>query len=100
MAVTKIHAIKKTTGKALAYIESPSKTAKQLYLTGYGTDPHTATIEFEMTNKLAKETKGNFDKVGGGNNLAYHMIQSFSPTDKITPKKAHQIGRQWADESD
>jgi hypothetical protein len=98
MAVTKIHAIKKTLGKALAYIETPSKTAEQLYLTGYGTDPHTATLEFEMTNKLAKEKKGNFDKVGGGNNLAYHMIQSFSPHDKITAKKAHQIGRQWADE--
>ena len=98
MAVTKIHAIKSTLSKAVAYIENPGKTADQVLITGYGTDPHTAPLEFEMTRQLAKEKKGNFEKTGKANNLAYHMIQSFSPTDQLTPKKAHELGRAWADE--
>ena len=41
MAVTKIHAIKSTLGKALAYIENPDKTAGQLLVSGYNCEPKT-----------------------------------------------------------
>lgn len=35
MAITKIHAIKSTLGKALAYIENPDKTDGQMLVSGY-----------------------------------------------------------------
>lgn len=98
MAYTKIHAIKQTLSKAMNYIENPEKTENQLLVSAYNVDPLVASIEFEMTAALAAEMKGNYKKTGGGNNLAYHMIQSFSPTDNVTPEQAHEIGRKLAGE--
>ena len=49
MAITKIHAIKSTLGKALAYIENPDKTDGQMLVSGYNCEPQTASIDFEMT---------------------------------------------------
>ena len=98
MAVTKIHAIKSTLNKALEYIENPEKTDGQMLVSGYNVDPLVASTEFEMTASLAREVKGNYSKTGGTNNLAYHMIQSFSPTDNVTKEQAHEIGKKLADE--
>lgn len=98
MAITKIHAIKKTLSKSIKYIENPNKTDGQMLISGYNVEPLTASIEFEMTTALAKEVKGNYSKTGGSNNLAYHMIQSFSPEDNVTAEQAHKIGQKLADE--
>lgn len=98
MAYTRIHGIKTTLNKALDYIENPEKTEKQLLVSGYNVDPLSASIEYRMTAALAKEVKGDYTKTGGADNLAYHMIQSFSPYDKITPEQAHELGKKWADE--
>lgn len=98
MAYTRIHAIKTTLSKALDYIENPDKTEEQMLVSGYNVDPLTASIEFEMTGALSKELKGDYTKTGGAENLAYHMIQSFAPFDKVTPEQAHEIGKKWADE--
>lgn len=95
MAVTKIHAIKGTLNKALAYIENPDKTEDQILVSGYNVDPLVASIEMEMTAALARETRGGGKR---GTNLAYHLIQSFSPDDNVTPEQAHEIGKQLADE--
>ena len=62
MAITKIHAIKSTLGKALAYIEDPDKTDGQMLVSGYNCEPQTASIDFEMTavkGKL-KKRKNNY----------------------------------------
>ena len=62
MAITKIHAIKSTLGKALAYIENPDKTDGQMLVSGYNCEPQTASIDFEMTavkGKL-KKRKNNY----------------------------------------
>ncbi len=98
MAYTRIHQIKKTLNKALDYIENSKKTNEQTLVSGYNVDPLSASIEFEITAALAREIKGDYSKVGGANILAYHMIQSFSPSDKITPEDAHKLGKKWADE--
>lgn len=58
MAITKIHAIKSTLGKALAYIENPDKTDGQMLVSGYNCEPQTASIDFEMTAVLALPSKG------------------------------------------
>ena len=98
MAYTRIHGIKSTLSKALAYIENPDKTDEQILVSGYQVDPLSASIEFEMTSALARNLKGDYTKSGGANNLAYHMIQSFAPYDKLTAEEAHALGKKWADE--
>lgn len=55
MAITKIHAIKSTLGKALAYIENPDKTDGQMLVSGYNCEPQTASIDFEMTAVLGAQ---------------------------------------------
>ena len=97
MAYTRIHGIKTTLNKALSYIENPEKTEHQLLVSGYNVDPLAASVEFSMTAALGREVKGDHRRTGGADNLAYHMIQSFAPYDKITPEAAHELGKQWAD---
>lgn len=98
MAYTRIHAIKTTLNKALDYIENPAKTQEQLLVSGYNVDPISASVEYRMTAALAREMKGDYAKTGGADILAFHMIQSFSPYDKINPEQAHELGKKWADE--
>lgn len=57
MAITKIHAIKSTLGKALAYIENPDKTDGQMLVSGYNCEPQTASIDFEMTAVLEHKAR-------------------------------------------
>ena len=83
MAIVKIHNIKWTLKKALAYIMNPSKTEGQLLVSGYNCDPQTAYFDFELTNTMARTIKGDYSK--GGCNIAHHIVQSFAPYDKITP---------------
>ena len=83
MAITKIHAIKSTLGKALAYIENPDKTDGQMLVSGYNCEPQTASIDFEMTAVLAHKARNLKRK--RSTNLAYHLIQSFSPEDAVAP---------------
>lgn len=94
MAITKIHAIKSTLGKALAYIENPDKTDGQMLVSGYNCEPQTASIDFEMTAVLAHKARNLKRK--RSRNLAYHLIQSFSPEDAVTPEQAHELGKKLA----
>ena len=65
MAITKIHAIKSTLGKALAYIENPDKTDGQMLVSGYNCEPQTASIDFEMTalNNIKKGPENLYRRV-------------------------------------
>lgn len=94
MAITKIHAIKSTLGKALAYIENPDKTDGQMLVSGYNCEPQTASIDFEMTTVLAHKARNLKRK--RSTNLAYHLIQSFSPEDAVAPEQAHELGKKLA----
>ncbi len=98
MAITKIFPIKTNLSRAVAYIEDPKKTEAQLLVSGYNVDPLMAAVEFELTAARARSLVGDRERSGGGNNLAYHLIQSFSPTDNVTPESAHEIGKQLADQ--
>lgn len=103
MAVAKIHAIKSTLSKAIDYITDPDKTilrdGTQL-VSSFGCATETAAVEFNLTSNLAKEIKGDYSKTGGSNNLAYHMVQSFSISDneKVTPEQIHELGKKFAEE--
>lgn len=75
MAITKIHAIKSTLGKALAYIENPDKTDGQMLVSGYNCEPQTASIDFEMTAVLAHKARNLKRK--RSTNLAYPQQHKF-----------------------
>ena len=82
MAVTKIKPIKSTLSKALDYIENPDKTDGKMLVSSFG-----CSYEFEYTLSQALQK---------GNNLAFHLIQSFEPGE-VDYQKAHEIGKQLAD---
>lgn len=95
MAITKIHAVKVRLGDAINYIENPDKTDGQELISGYNTAPQTAVLDFSVTAAMARKARNTSAKKQG--NLAYHLIQSFSPDDAVTPERAHELGRslQW-----
>lgn len=96
MAIRKIHAIKNTLGKAIDYVENPKKTDGGRLASGYNCTPDNAELEFELTARLAASGK----KAGTRPKqpiLAYHLMQSFSPNDHVTPEQVHELGRQLAD---
>ena len=88
MAVTKIKAIRSTLDKAIRYICNPEKTQGMLLVDSHGCVPEFAAPQMEATAKQNKR---------GGCRKAYHLMQSFAPDDNITPEKALEIGRQFAD---
>lgn len=94
MAITKIHAVKVRLGDAINYIENPDKTDGQELISGYNTAPQTAVLDFSITAAMARKARNTSAKKQG--NLAYHLIQSFSPDDDVTPERAHELGRKLA----
>ena len=93
MAITKIKPITSTVEKAIDYIISPSKTDEKLLVSSYGCSSDLmAAREFEWTWEAAKQ-----DGLAGVKVLARHLIQLFD-IGEISAEKAHEIGRQFADE--
>ena len=86
MAVTKIKPVKSTLSKALDYIQNPDKTDGKMLVSSFGCSYETADIEFEYTLSQALQK---------GNNLAFHLIQSFEPGE-VDYETAHKIGKQLA----
>ena len=87
MAVTKIKPVKSTLSKAFDYIQNPDKTDGKMLVSSFGCSYETADIEFEYTLSQALQK---------GNNLAFHLIQSFEPGE-VDYETAHKIGKQLAD---
>ena len=65
-----------------------------MLVSGYNCEPQTASIDFEMTAVLAHKARNLKRK--RSTNLAYHLIQSFSPEDAVTPEQAHELGNKLA----
>ncbi len=82
MAVTKIKPIKSTLSQALYYIKNPDKTDGKMLVSSFGCSYKTADIEFDYTLSQVRDK---------GNNLAFHMIQSFAPG-KWTIRKPMRSG--------
>lgn len=88
MAISKIKPIKKSLKKAIDYIINPEKTEQGKYVSSFGCSPLTADIEMQLTTNKARNKSER---------IAYHLMQSFSPDDDITPEKAHELGREFAE---
>ena len=93
MAVTKIKPIRGSVNKAIAYIIDPKKTDDELLVSSFGcAASDSAAKEFEWTRNLAAQHGAQIPTV-----IARHLIQSFD-VGEVTPEKAHEIGKQFADE--
>ncbi|HQJ89897.1 MAG TPA: relaxase/mobilization nuclease domain-containing protein [Paludibacteraceae bacterium] len=88
MAITKIHPIKSTLKQALAYVLDGKKTDEGILVSSFACSPETADLEFGFTLSHCMEK---------GNNLAFHLIQSFKPGE-TNQETAHKIGADLAHE--
>lgn len=93
MAYLKIFPIKVTDEKAIKYIMNPDKTDGSLLVSGYNCTPETAAVEFAMTREFAKN-----NGIEKGDNLAWHIVQSFKPGEITDPQEAHKIGIEFANQ--
>ena len=87
MAITKIHAINATVGKAIEYICNPQKTDDNVLISSFACGRETAEYDFRFSLERSKSP----DK-----NIAYHIIQSFAPGE-VSGEEAHRIGQELAD---
>lgn len=84
--------IKFTSGKinprtVINYVCNKEKTTDKL-ISGKDCMPESCEYEFAEVKKAFGKTNGR---------TYYHMIQSFSPDDRITPEQAHEVGMQMAE---
>ena len=84
--------IKFTSGKinprtVINYVCNKEKTTDKL-ISGKDCMPESCEYEFAEVKKAFGKTDGR---------TYYHMIQSFSPDDRITPEQAHEVGLKMAE---
>lgn len=91
MAVVKIGQVKATLGKAIAYITNPEKTQHGELVSSNFT--HTPS-DIRLSEKMMVD---DLQTTSGGTVLANHVIQSFDPTDPLTPEQAHTIGQEFVE---
>lgn len=93
MAITKIIKIKCNTKAAIKYVRNPAKTDEQLLVSYDGCNEKNIELCFKMalSNKLQNRHSDG--------ELAYHLIQSFAPTDEISPEKAHELGMKFMEKA-
>lgn len=99
MATTKIHEIRSTLGKAIKYICNNEKTKDMTLVYSNGIPFCDSINDFSNTAETVMNMtaeKGS-SRARNGNRLAYHLIQSFSPEDDITPEIAFEIGKKYAE---
>ena len=87
MAITKIHAIKSTVGKSVAYICNPHKTDNRILVDTFACGIETAASDFSLESNQINER--------GKPNPAYHLIQSVAPGE-VTFEEANKIGQELA----
>ncbi|MBR4414366.1 MAG: relaxase/mobilization nuclease domain-containing protein [Aeriscardovia sp.] len=87
MAVIKAVSSHAPIGTAIDYVEKREKTEERL-LSGIGVNPETAKEEMQATKEIYGKTDGRTYK---------HFVQSFAPGEDITPEKAHEIAKEFAE---
>lgn len=93
--------IRSTPNRSLAYIVNKDKTDDLLYVTGLNCSTVPAIAYQEMKLVFEEYSKHKFNEVICRNEKtpvkAIHYVQSFRPTDNITPDQAHTIAKEWAE---
>ena len=88
MAVIKVLKAKDNINRLIKYISNPNKTQNGLLVSGKDCLANTCYDEMQSIKEF-------FNKQDGI--TAFHFIQSFSPNDKLSYEKAHEIGLQFAE---
>ena len=88
--------IKATLAKAIAYISRDDATNQGLYVS-----TNTAVVDPSDWRAVTNAMQATAERVGvskprEGSVLAHHVIQSFDPSQKVSPEEAHRIGVQMA----
>ena len=87
MAITKIIKVKANPKACIKYVTNPNKTNDKLLVSCVGCTEQNAPGVFNLA------LMGNGQKALDEQVVkAYHFIQSFAPTDEVTPEDAHKIG--------
>lgn len=88
MAYVKIFPIKANThlGNSVKYVIDELKTDDCLYVDSFRCTPKYIDADFAYTRSKAPMRKGN--------NLAWHIVQSFSPDDDVSPEQALDVGKE------
>lgn len=91
MAIIKAINSKSSIKNIINYVSEQKKTEEKL-MSGKdcSEEPKQAIEDMKMTKEIYKKTTGRQYK---------HFVQSFNPNDNITPEKAHQIGKEWAEKT-
>ncbi|MDH2475998.1 relaxase/mobilization nuclease domain-containing protein [Clostridium perfringens] len=89
MAVIKYLPGKKSLKSQLKYLEKEGKTLEELK-TGINCTSDNVEKEFNIVKELYNKKEGK---------QYYHYTQAFNPEDKITPEKAHEIGKEWIEKN-
>ena len=89
MALIKYLPGKKSLKSQLKYLEKEGKTLEELK-TGINCTSDNIEKEFNIVKELYNKKEGK---------QYYHYTQSFNPEDKITPEKAHEIGKEWIEKN-
>ena len=88
MAIVKFIASGCPMNNIFPYVMNESKTEDGILVSGIHCTPESALDEFRFV-------KNKFGKIDG--RQYYHIVQSFSPDDKLTPATAHEIGLRFAE---
>ena len=88
MAIVKFIASGCPMNNIFPYVMNESKTEDGILVSGIHCTPESALDEFRFV-------KNKFGKIDG--RQYYHIVQSFSPEDKLTPETAHEIGLRFAE---
>lgn len=91
MAVIKAINSKSSVSNIINYVADKNKTSEELM---HGKD---CSSNSEQAIEDMKMTKEIYNKEDG--RQYKHFVQSFNPKDNITPEKAHEIGKEWAEKN-
>ena len=87
MAIVKFIASGCPMNNIFPYVMNRNKTEDGILVSGIYCTPESALDEFRFV-------KNKFGKIDG--RQYYHIVQSFSLDDKLTPETAHEIGLKFA----
>lgn len=101
MPYVKSISVKSTPSRNLAYIVNKNKTDDLLYVTGLNCSTIPTIAYQEMKIVFEEYSKHKFNEPICNNKKTpvkvIHYVQSFRPTEKITPDQAHAIAKEWAE---
>ena len=87
MAITKIIKIKGSPKACIRYAINDKKTNEGAYVSYFQCQKKDADFLFSIAQSMNKRFKNDEESI-----CAYHIIQSFAKTDKLTPEEANRIG--------